>query len=121
MEKEQIMTKTGQWPDPGDIVPAESNIYKGSSTKPVPLGEWYGFDRMKRKKLHEAREQFEADLQRDVEIYNELRAKGNGAVSENDLRNGYDAKFNLRLKSNHISVNKARLKAVAEAIGPSLF
>jgi hypothetical protein len=55
---------------------------------------------------------FQKQMDDDVKRYNELLTKGNKAVAEFDLRNGYDAKFNVELKRNHISYNAAMIKAL---------
>src|SRR5919199_5645362 len=63
-------------------------------------------DAKKCKSLSALREQlkiYQAELEKHVQRYNDLKERGDEACCEWDLRTGYDAKFNLSLKFNHIS------------------
>lgn len=53
---------------------------------------------------------YREQLKRDEERLADLEARGNEAVSDYDLRMGYDAEFNKQLKRNHILYDLKQLE-----------
>jgi N12 class adenine-specific DNA methylase len=73
-------------------------------------------DELRLARLNSARDKVLAKKATSVGRYNNLRTRGEDAVSDYDKMMGYHAEFNMRLSTNHITAHNSYLKVLEDAI-----
>lgn len=88
--------------------------------RPAPFTNWDPIQRRRSgkpfPKLDVQLAEAKGMLARDIARYKQLIVAGDKACSDYDLKMGFDSKFNLSLKHNHIAYGKGLIVKLEEAI-----